>query len=230
MIIDRLNCLFVHVPKTAGQSIERFFLGQLGRDPSVAHPDLLLGRNPDPCASTEKLDHLAASEYVAGGHVSQERFSRCFKFAFVRNPYQRIVSEYRYRNYFGHRSFRHFILEHLPEPGPSDQYRHIMPQYDMLFDAKGNCLVDFVGRFENLQADFTRVCNRLDIGESTLPFYNDSDKGSRKLRRSVRNWLFFNGENTKNHYRELFDPDTWKAVTELYRQDLEVFGYKREGP
>ncbi|HLF31252.1 MAG TPA: sulfotransferase family 2 domain-containing protein [Xanthomonadales bacterium] len=226
MICREFNCLFVHIPKTAGQSLEQFFMHQLGLDWDADRDRVLLGDNKDPTRGTEKLAHLSAAEYVDCAYVSREEFATLFKFSFVRNPFDRIVSEYRYRNYFHHRSFRHFVLHELPRPGWDDRYRHIMPQFDMLHDSDGRLLVDFVGKFETLQTDFDRVCARLGISSSPLPHRNPSDKTSRKMKRWLRNFVYRNGESGKRDYTEYFDQETLAAVSRLYRRDLQVFGYR----
>ena len=226
MICRDYNCLFVHIPKTAGQSVEQFFMDLLGLDWEHDREALLLQSNDDPARGTEKLAHLSASEYVDYGYLPQQEFSAYFKFSFVRNPWSRILSEYRYRNYFHHLSFRDFVLNKLPRPGWDDQYRHVMPQYDMLHDRQGNLLVDFVGRFESLQQDFDRVCERLGIVDSSLPHRNRSDKKSRDLKRKLRNFLFMNGENRFQNRAEFYDDETREAVTEYYRKDIDTFGYE----
>ncbi|MEJ2383288.1 MAG: sulfotransferase family 2 domain-containing protein [Xanthomonadales bacterium] len=225
MICREYQCLFVHVPKTAGQSVEQFFMDRLGLDWDRDRAEVMLGDNPDRERGTEKLAHLTAAEYVEDGFVSAEEYAALFKFSFVRNPYERIVSEYLYRNYFSHRSFRDFVLRRLPPPGWGDDYRHVMPQYDMLHDANGRLLVDFVGRFENLQQDFGEVCARLGIENAALPHRNRSNKRSRTLKRRVRNFVFRNGEDGKRRYTDFYDDETRAAVARLYRQDIEAFGY-----
>ena len=225
MICREYQCLFVHVPKTAGQSVEQFFMDRLGLDWDRDRAAVMLGDNPDRDRGTEKLAHLSAAEYVADGFVSADEFARLFKFSFVRNPYERIVSEYLYRNYFAHRSFRDFVLHKLPQPGWGDDYRHVMPQYDMLHDGEGRLLVDFVGRFENLRQDFAEVCARLGITDAELPHRNPSNKRSRTLKRRVRNFVFRNGEGDKRRYTEFYDDETREAVSRFYRKDLEAFGY-----
>ena len=226
MICRPFKCLFVHVPKTAGQSVEQFFMDRMGLDWDADRAEVLLGDNEDPARGTQKLAHLSAWEYIDDGFIEREEFERLFRFAFVRNPFERIVSEYRYRNYFHHRSFRDFVLNKLPRPGWDDKYRHVMPQYDMLHDPDGRPLVDFVGRFESLQADFDQVCARLGIEDSALPHRNPSDKKSRNLKRRMRNALFRNGEDDKSHYTEFYDQKTKEAVSRLYRKDIEAFGYR----
>lgn len=229
MICREYNCLFVHIPKTAGQSVEQFFMDRLGLDWDRDRGALLLGDNPDRNCGTQKLAHLSAAEYVECGHLARADFDRMYRFSFVRNPWTRILSEYRYRNYFHHRSFRDFVLNRLPEPGWDDQYRHVMPQYDMLHDREGHLLVEFVGRFETLQSDFDRVCARLGIAESRLPHRNRSDKKSRDLKRKFRNWLYRNAENSYRELADYYDPQTRDAVARLYRKDIDSFGYSFPG-
>ena len=226
MICREYNCLFVHVPKSAGQSIEQFFMDRLGLDWDTDRASILLGDNPDPTRGTQKLAHLSAHEYVSDGFIPADEFESLFKFSFVRNPYERLVSEYRYRNYFHHKSFSDFVYNKLPQPGWDDKYRHVMPQYEMLYDPDGRLLVDFVGRFENLREDFAEVCRRLDIEETELPHRNPSNKKSRNLKRRFRNFLFFNGENGKRHFTEFYDDETRDYVSRYYRKDIEAFGYR----
>ena len=226
MICRDYNCLFVHIPKTGGQSIEQFFMNLLHLDWDKDRTTLHLQRNDDTTQGTEKLAHLSAAEYVDYGYVSRQEFSEFFKFSFVRNPWSRILSEYRYRNYFHHLSFRDFVLNKMPKPGWDDKYRHVMPQYDMLYDRQGNLMIDFVGRFETLQQDFDRVCEHLGITDSLLPHRNRSDKKSRDLKRKIRNYLFMNGENQRRGVAEFYDDETRAAVAEYYRRDITTFGFE----
>jgi len=230
MICRPFKCLFVHVPKTAGQSVEQFFMDRMGLDWDSDRAEVLLGDNPDTTRGTQKLAHLSAWEYVNDGFIERGEFDSLFRFSFVRNPFERIVSEYRYRNYFHHRSFRDFVLHKLPQPGWDDKYRHVLPQYDMLHDPDGRLMVDFVGRFETLQQDFDKVCQWLGFEDSKLPHRNPSNKKSRNLKRKVRNALFLNGEDRKKHWTEFYDQRTLDAVSRLYEKDIEAFGYRFERP
>lgn len=76
------------------------------------------------------------------GYVTQAMLDACFKFTFVCNPRDRLVSAY---------DFKIFVFKHFLRPAWRDEHCHMIPQYDFLHDAQGNCLVDYVGRFENLQ-------------------------------------------------------------------------------
>lgn len=229
MICVQHRCIFVHIPKVAGQSIEQFFMQLRGLTWERDREKLHLHNNDDPRRGTEKLSHLSAAEYVECGHVSAEQFSAYFKFSFVRNPWARLLSEYLYRNYLHHRSFKHFVLEKQPKPGWDDKYRHVMPQFDMLHDAHGHLLVDYVGRFESLQVHFDHICTQLGIHDSKLPHRNSSGKGSRVRKRRIRNMLLRNGENIKTSLGDFYDSETREAVAQMYRKDIEAFGYQFPG-
>jgi hypothetical protein len=227
MICRAFECIFVHIPKAAGRSVEMYFMNRLNldRDDETHRQQMLLNDNDDPARGTEKLSHLSASEYVDCGYISQQDFDNYFKFSFVRNPWSRLVSEYRYRNFLSHKSFKDFVMHKLPKPGWDDKYRHVMPQSDMLYDNNGHLLVDFVGKFENLQQDFDQVCIQLGFNDSRLPHINSSDKKSRELRRKARNIFHRNKESSLRRYNEFYDEETRGYVAELYQADIKNFNY-----
>ena len=230
MICKPFNSIFVHIPKAAGRSIEQFFMNKLGlsRDNDDDRKELLLTDNDDPTKGTEKLSHLSALEYLKCGYVSKQQFDSYFKFSFVRNPWARLVSEYRYRNFLSHKSFKDFVLNKLPAPNWDDKYRHVMPQSEMLCDKSGRLLVDFVGKFERLQQDFNEVCERLEIVDSQLPHVNSSNKKSRELRRKLRNVLHGNQEGELISYVDFYDTETREFVANLYKSDIGLFNYSFE--
>jgi len=229
------GAIFVHVPKTAGQSINKALRELSGLDWEEKQSlerrrELLLKENKNLDPGPPKLTHLKASEYVTCGFVSSEQFDSCFKFSFVRNPWDRLVSEYRFRNHYWRFDFKSFLFDHFPNEPGTDAYVHILPQYDFLFDTTGQCLVDFIGRFENLQADFNSVCQKLSIERITLPHKNNSAKKRPRIRdvhKFVR-WcrgLKSQRDNTFGHYTQYYDDESKEFVRYKYRQDIEMFRY-----
>ena len=232
MICDTPNCLFVHIPKTAGQSVEQVFLdlNHLSWAESE-RSQLLLRPNNDPTKGPPRLAHLLAREYLSYGYVGSEEFSQKYKFSFVRNPWDRLVSEYLY----AHRSlydFREFLLHRFPVPEAdnydscADGYRHVVEQYDFLYDQQGNCLVDFVGRFENLQSDFNKISQALSLEPIPLKKQNTFEQ-------NVTNFAIQQGQVkpgqsvkiNKPHYSAFYDEETQAFVAARYARDIAHFGY-----
>jgi hypothetical protein len=230
VICGEYRCLFVHVPKTAGMSIEHVFLRLVGLTWET-RASLLLRGNDDPRLGPPRLAHLKAGEYVAHGHLTAEQFESYFKFSFVRNPWDRIVSEYKYRGYPVKIDFKTYLFKHLPAPGWTDTYCHSIPQYDFLYDEGGRLLVDFVGRYESLQADFDTVCTRVGIPPTPLPRVNRSLEETRpntfrELRRQVRRAIWSRErEHTFPHYSEYYDDESREFVGRLFQKDIEAFNY-----
>jgi hypothetical protein len=230
VICGEYRCVFVHVPKTAGMSIEHVFLGLLGLTWETRAP-LLLRANDDPRLGPPRLAHLTAAEYVGCGYLTAQAWKSCFTFSFVRNPWDRMVSEYKYRGYPVKIDFKTYLFKRLPAAGWTDTYRHIIPQHDFVYDEGGKLLVDFVGRYERLQADFDIVCDRIGIPRTALPRVNRSLEDSRadsfrELRKRLRRAIWSRErEHTFPHYTEYYDDESREFVGRLFQQDVEAFNY-----
>ena len=222
MIFHKLKTVFVHIPKTGGQSIEHYFYVLNGN----SKEDLLLEKNHNPEKGPYQLSHLRAHEYAECGHLSQNQYQSYFSFAFVRNPWTRLVSEYLHKKLDNKYSFKQFIFDAFPEQDDySDAYRHVIPQTDYLINADGEMIVDFVGRFENLQQDFEVVCKRLDLEDTQLPHRNSTSSLRRTIERKLRH-LFVGRDRVKRDYRDYYDQETVDRIAQLYSSDIKMFGYE----
>jgi hypothetical protein len=168
MFSELFNTIFVHIPKTGGQSIEQVFLQMHGltrRDRSA----LLLGKNRK-SAQPKHLAHLYAVEYRECGYITSEVFSSCLKFTAVRNPLDRMLSEYRYRVQKRNLPFAEFAKRMMR----SSADRHIVPQCNYVLDRSGNVMVDRIIRFESLVADFEQISRDIFGRPAELPHLNKS--------------------------------------------------------
>jgi len=195
MICEKYNCIFIHVPKTGGCSIEHVL------DPNV------------------KLDTYSMISRVLGNtelvdkHAKVEKYanSNQFKFAFVRNPWDWLVSYYKWMKLnrdLTTQDFKAWVKAN-PNPLPHSQHSYI--------SVGGNVIVDFVGRFENLQEDFDKVCDKIGIPRKKLPHKNSS----KYIKNAEGKW-----EVERKHYTEYYDDETKDIVSERYAKDIEYFGYK----
>jgi hypothetical protein len=228
MISDKYKCIFVHIPKVAGQSIEHVFLDLHGLTWETREP-LLLRLNDDPAIGPPRLAHLKASEYVSCGHIPQKSFDTYYKFAFVRNPWSRLISFYKYLGYADYLTFSEFIHGEFMEKEWGENQWFVGPQYGYIFDENGNQLVDYVGKLEELQKGFDEVCGRLDIPQTRLPNVNTTVRekgGLRTFKDFVKKVSpFHTYVETYDHYSKYYDSQTRRVVSELYARDIETFGY-----
>lgn len=228
MISDKHQCVFIHIPKTGGQSVESVFLALNGLSWETRAP-LLLRPNEDPARGPERLAHLKAREYVACGHIGRRRFDRYFKFAFVRNPWDRLVSEYRYCQLEDDVPFRAFVEERFGETDDNRATRrHVIPQVEFLTDERGDFIVDFIGRFEHFQQDFSFVAGKLGLEGAVLPHRNPS-KGNKASR--LRRLLRPNAaqEQARPTYQSYYDDGLRRRVGDFYAEDIERFTYSFDG-
>lgn len=231
MISIHDNCLFIHIPKTAGQSVESVFLERAGLSWEQREA-LLLRKNHDPKLGPPRLAHLTAREYLELGYVSQQQFDSMYKFAVVRNPFERLVSEFTYQKY--PYSFRDFLFKHFPKPGEDDyqkchgHYRHVMPQWEFVCDRDGQLLVDDIIFFERIAEGFERVSSTLFGAATPLPHKNPTASRRQRIQKRIAETLLGKqkkSNDTSRHYHDFYDDATRLHVETLYKRDIELFEY-----
>jgi chondroitin 4-sulfotransferase 11 len=199
--------LFVHVPKAAGTSIKHF----------------LESSSPEAKTENFNLDCMRGQyrtlNKTIASHKNKYPFDSYFKFAFVRNPWDRAVSAYYYilkimkggyiqphsmPNYPKGITFKDLIKKHH-SLNHEVIWHYGLTQSDILCGDNGNLLVDFVGRFESLQEDLNIICDKIGIPQQKLPHKNKSNH---------------------KHYSDYYDDEAREIVAEKYAKDIENFGYK----
>jgi hypothetical protein len=195
MISHGHKAVFIHVPKTAGMSMRTYFRRK-GFEPVEYH---------DPSGSNDDKTGV----YVNGTSWRIKRnlediWNSYFKFAFVRNPWDRMVSCWKNRAK-SYDSFDKFLEDY---PYPSQNHNlvwHTLPQLTHIQDLDGNMLVDFVGRFENLNNDLKTICESINVEYTPLPHKNKS---------------------THKPYQEYYNQRTQDLVACIYKEEIEMFNYR----
>jgi hypothetical protein len=239
MISHRHKCVFVHVPKTAGQSIEHVFLGAL-KLTWETRAGLLIRRNDNPEMGPPRLAHLRAVDYVRCGHITSDEFQTYYKFSFVRNPWDRMISLYKHLGFSRRVEFKTFLVKELRKRVYERKFWFVRPQADFIFDDNGDLVVNFVGRFERLDEDFGYVCKRIDLPEGRLPHINRSSDKNRKHVFDVKEafskpdrivkqlWRLYRRGSTPAYerYEGYYDDEAKELVEELYKADVNLLGYR----
>ena len=205
------NFLFIHIDKSAGTSIQKALA-------SYARPqvDSRLRRRMTWLGPVNRLGLYRFMEFPEHSHARTikaclpvDYYARLYKFAFVRNPWDRLVSRYHFLQRSKERSDYHRIqkLKTFADYLDWEIARGKFYQATHVCDADGQLIVDFIGYYERLNEDFGKVASRLGVNV-TLP-----------------------KANTSKHedYRSYYTPALRERVAEHYRRDIELFGYEFDG-
>ena len=194
---NKFNNIFIHNPKVAGSWMEK--------------KDFIQG---------------AGHQSIYGYYKEGIDIEKYFKWMFVRNPYDRLVSSFHYsrrtiggknvsmRNHFWMlESFEKYILN-LDELFDFSQKNfdvnlqefinvHIVPQYYFAC-INDEVVLDFVGRFEELEVGWEYVCGKIGVNSNV-------EKSNQSLR--------------KGHWIDFYTSELFEVVNEKYAKDFEIFDF-----
>ncbi|MBE9139435.1 sulfotransferase family 2 domain-containing protein [Nodosilinea sp. LEGE 07088] len=195
--------IFVHIYKCAGSSMN-----------SVLSPYCEPKRTDKALAKIGfrnkkfRFDSLVPKHPMAKeirNQLPRKTYDKFFKFAFVRNPWDMEVSLYSYMlQNPKHR--QHNLIKSLNSFDDYIEWRvtqDLHCQYRYILDDDGNQIVDYIGKFENLEDDFDNICQRISIS-AKLPHVNKSNRAK---------------------YTEFYTPRSKKIVEKSFEKDIEIFKY-----
>jgi len=217
MISHKYKCIFVHIQRTAGNSIELVLEGISLLDKDFKATELWdnsLHRGvPGPYKIDNRGHWMHSSAEEIKKKCNPEEFNDYFKFSFVRNPWGRMASWYRLRCYnlkmkIGHTGVSCAARKTHWHGDFATWLTHpdLNSQTSMLYDNQGQCLVDFIGRFESLQQDFNFICDEIKTPHKQLPHLNATE--------------------SDEPYYEHYNDETRDIVGSRYSEDIENFGYQ----
>jgi len=177
MISLQNNFLFIHVPKTGGSSIQTL-LKKYSEDQLVP-----VGKGEEGFeisnAKYNITKHSTLSHYKSV--LDSKTYSKLFKFAIIRNPYERMISYYFSPHWCGNiewnknaflrlikktPTLRHYICE---TSLIAKQFSHLGINININKKRKIDSDIDFLMKFEHLEDDFKLVCEKLGIPYSPIP-------------------------------------------------------------
>jgi len=198
LVNKRYKFLFVHIQKTAGSSI------------------------------CDHLQQFRGTKYLGRQHsfLSQYKIpSGYYKFTFVRNPWERLVSWYNMMTYRkSHNDFSEYLLTNSSNFSEfldctdiivetKDTFKKYKVDYvksiafnqlDYITNRDGNIGVDFIGRFESLQDDYNKMMKAIGLPERTLKHINKYER---------------------DDYRKYYTDGDIEKVFQLYKRDIEYFKF-----
>ena len=206
--------LFIHIPKTAGTSIEEAL---------YQYQDFEINDNDI---------HVPMIKYRE--YLERDVFDKLFKFCFVRNPFDLLYSTWKYwvKDSDVKVSFEEWIIWRH-EGRLSDGIKFIenddmdyetklnflgipwfmnrSPQTYFFVDDSGVFLTDFIGCFEHIEDDFKTIVNHLSLEECFLPHANR------------------NRFDDEKDYKQFYTDRTKEIVEKQFQLDLKLFGYSFSG-
>jgi len=209
MISHDYRCVFIHIPRTGGNSIEYALEGieltdATGSPTTQWDHKLHKGHRGFKRDNRRRITHWTAAQVQ---RQYPEVFQRYFTFTFVRNPWDQVVSRYgheRERNVPGAASltFDQFINH-------AQGFLVYIKPLRFILNSQGEKLVEFIGRYENLHRDWEQVCDRLARRPKEL----------HRLNASV----------DRKPYASYYDERTKSIVAGIFKEEIEYFGYQFEG-
>lgn len=204
MIVSALHkYIFVAIPKTGTHSVRQALRSHMG--PNDLEQVGLFVQKKFPIPELAKLQHGHLSLRQIRPYMRPEEWQSFFKFAFVRNPFDRFVSYCAFMTRAEgdfredpKRVMRHFIAN------PPWTHLLFQSQHSFITDEHGELLTDTVGRVEEMQQSYDEIAARIGIPTSQLERVNSSER---------------------SEYREYYDEELIDGVAKLYARDLQLFGY-----
>lgn len=194
--------IFMHIFKCAGNSAREFLTNNLTHELHGVHVDM-----------RDVQRHYAARKQDAF-------FNSCFKFTFIRNPFDWVVSNYFYiRRGKKHKYYPQAIAFDFPkfcrfwvdvgmnDPRPYGANK-IMTFKQFIHNERGQRIVDFVGRLETMQEDFDTICDKIHLLPQILKYLNAGV-----------------GRNRKLDYKQYYNAEAKQIITKAYQEDLDYFDY-----
>jgi len=206
MIIHENKAIFIHIPKTAGTSVAHSLLTQILGYETTGNMLGLADELQERFCVHYLQKHKQACDYIPDD-ISKERWNTYYKFAFVRNPWDRIVSEFTWlaqrRKTHELLNFNNFI-EYLEKCNAAKNMSlHTQTQWSFV-SVNNQLVLNDIFRFEKIYEGIDSINKRLNINLNLKKF----------------------NATTHKPYREYYNAQTKKIIGKIYKKDIEMFGYE----
>lgn len=226
IVHDERKFVYLWIHKVACSSVKGALLPLFDLDPTPYERTLRDGTRHFVVHDVFKdSDYQIDKERFVQGLANEYR--DYFKFSFVRNPWERLLSCYLDKivrktlppyiltsgkrgsvEFYANMPFTEFV-EAVCRISDEAADGHFRPQYLTIYGPDGESMADFVGRFENLSEDFAHVAQEI---------------GAPRLKLPERNRKFVSKRGSR-FYQDFYDERLRDLVHVRYEKDVETFGY-----
>jgi hypothetical protein len=201
--MNQKDAVFIWIPKTAGTSLRSIIR-------ATALSSLRQVRYGFANQGTITFGHMDYAQLVKDGYVSESFDRSSFKFAFTRNPYDRVVSLYFYLivklEYKKVNSFLEFCRLLKKEGYPPIGLYNVqgLSQCNPQVRWIENTRLDYIGKVESLSEDTGEILTRLGLPQTSIPVRNATNH---------------------HHYTHYYCKESRQIIEELYKEDFKAFNY-----
>ena len=182
--------IFYAIPKTGSHAIRnalRPYLHQFDWEQCCLNE-----RRSFPIPDLAKIRHGHITYQQVRPFLLEEMRDTYFSFAFVRNPLDRFLSYCYFKHNDGHCMTKDPVNTIKDIITSESEKNHVLlrPQHTFISNEKGECEIDFFGRYEDLYQDYLSVCNRIGLPSAQLNIVNNSIRPVNiTLDAEVINWV-----------------------------------------
>ncbi len=205
ILSHKYKLLFIAIPKTGTHAIRFALRDHLGPDDEEQVGLFVQKKFSAEQIAKKKHGHIKSTELKAV--LEPKVWESYFKFAIVRNPLDRYISFCAFINrnnpdfQVNPQKYVHEIIDR-----PKARRRILFrPQHEFVCNENGEIIVDFIGKFEQLQKDYDRVAEIKEIPRQILTSINSSQH---------------------RHYSAYYDQELREKVIDFYKTDFQLFDYE----